>query len=99
MANPSGSRIGPQARAWKPRLTGRCHALWAVILRPCYPAELPVDCLLSPPSSAPSAGRDSLRAVSQRLGHSNPALTLKAYAHCLPNDDAQLAAGLTRLMA
>ncbi len=41
----------------------------------------------------------SLRAVSQRLGHSNPALTLKVYAHCLPSDDAQLAAGLSRMMA
>ncbi len=41
----------------------------------------------------------SLRAVSQRLGHSNPALTLKVYAHCLPSDDAQLAAGLYRMMA
>jgi integrase len=41
----------------------------------------------------------SLRAVSQRLGHSNPALTLKVYAHCLPSDDAQLAAGLARMMA
>jgi integrase len=45
-----------------------------------------------------SAGQ-SLRAVSQRLGHSNPALTLKVYAHCLPSDDAQLAAGLSRIMA
>jgi integrase len=41
----------------------------------------------------------SLRAVSQRLGHSNPALTLKVYAHCLPSDDAQLAAGLARMLA
>ncbi len=41
----------------------------------------------------------SLRAVSQRLGHSNPALTLKVYAHCLPSDDAQLAASLSRMMA
>jgi len=41
----------------------------------------------------------SLRAVSQRLGHSNPAMTLKVYAHCLPNDDAQLAAGLAQMMA
>jgi integrase len=41
----------------------------------------------------------SLRAVSQRLGHSNPALTLKVYAHCLPSDDAQLAAGIARMMA
>jgi integrase len=41
----------------------------------------------------------SLRAVSQRLGHSNPALTLKVYAHCLPSDGAKLAAGLARMMA
>jgi integrase len=40
----------------------------------------------------------SVRAVSQRLGHSNPALTLRMYAHCMPSDDAQLAAGLNRLL-
>lgn len=40
----------------------------------------------------------SVRAVSQRLGHSNPALTLRIYAHCMPSDDAQLAAGLNRLL-
>jgi integrase len=41
----------------------------------------------------------SLRAVSQRLGHSNPAMTLRVYAHCMPNDDAELANGLNRLLA
>ncbi len=41
----------------------------------------------------------SLRAVSQRLGHANPTMTLRVYAHCMPNDDAQLAEGLARLMA
>jgi integrase len=40
----------------------------------------------------------SVRAVSQRLGHSNPALTLRIYAHCMPSDDAQLAASLNRLL-
>jgi integrase len=40
----------------------------------------------------------SVRAVSQRLGHSNPALTLRVYAHCMPSDDAQLASGLNRLL-
>jgi len=39
----------------------------------------------------------SVRAVSQRLGHSNPAVTLRIYAHCMPSDDAQLAAGLNRV--
>jgi integrase len=40
----------------------------------------------------------SLRAVSQRLGHSNPALTLRVYAHCLPGDDGKLADGLSRML-
>jgi integrase len=40
----------------------------------------------------------SVRAVSQRLGHANPALTLRVYAHCMPGDDAQLAAGLNRVL-
>jgi integrase len=40
----------------------------------------------------------SVRAVSQRLGHSNPALTLRVYAHCMPSDDPQLAAALDRML-
>lgn len=40
----------------------------------------------------------SLRAVSQRLGHSNPSMTLKVYAHCLPGDDNKLADGLAKLL-
>jgi integrase len=39
----------------------------------------------------------SVRAVSQRLGHSNAALTLRVYAHCLPSDDPQLAAALNSM--
>jgi integrase len=40
----------------------------------------------------------SLRAVSQRLGHSNPAMTLRVYAHCLPGDDGKLAEGLAKML-
>lgn len=40
----------------------------------------------------------SLRAVSARLGHSDPSLTLRVYAHCLPGDDARLAAGIETLL-
>lgn len=41
----------------------------------------------------------SLKAVSQRLGHANPVMTLRVYAHTMPNDDANLADGLARMMA
>jgi integrase len=41
----------------------------------------------------------SLKAVSQRLGHANPSMTLRVYAHTMPNDDANLADGLARMMA
>ncbi len=40
----------------------------------------------------------SVRAVSQCLGHSNPALTLRVYAHCMPGDDPQLAAALDKML-
>lgn len=33
----------------------------------------------------------SLRAVADRLGHRDPALTLRVYAHCMPGDQAALA--------
>jgi integrase len=40
----------------------------------------------------------SVRAVSQRLGQSNTALTLRVYAHCMPSDDPQLAAALNKML-
>jgi integrase len=40
----------------------------------------------------------SVRAVSQRLGHANPAMTLKVYAHCMPSDDPQLAAAMNKML-
>jgi integrase len=40
----------------------------------------------------------SLRAVSQRLGHTKPAFTLNVYAHCLPGDDGKLAEGLGKML-
>lgn len=44
-----------------------------------------------------SAG-ESLKAVSQRLGHADPAMTLRVYAHCMPADDARLAGSIGRLI-
>lgn len=44
------------------------------------------------------SGGESLRAVSQMLGHANPALTLRVYAHCLPGDDEKLCAALERVI-
>jgi integrase len=33
----------------------------------------------------------SIRAVSERLGHSNPELTLRVYAHLMPGDGKETA--------
>jgi integrase len=41
---------------------------------------------------------ESIRAVSQRLGHSNPAMTLRVYTHCMPSDDPQLAVALNKML-
>jgi integrase len=41
----------------------------------------------------------SLIAVSRRLGHAKPSITLNVYGHLMPTDDAQLAAELHRMMA
>ncbi len=38
------------------------------------------------------ASGSSIKAVSRRLGHADITVTLKVYAHCLPDDDAKLAA-------
>ncbi len=62
------------------------------------PAKLRVHNLRHTVASVLLSQGQSVRAVSQRLGHSNPALTLRIYAHCMPSDDAQLATGLNRLL-
>lgn len=43
-----------------------------------------------------SAG-ESVKAVSQRLGHASAKMTLQVYAHIMPADDKRLAANLDRL--
>src|SRR5262249_27092269 len=40
----------------------------------------------------------SLKALSQRLGHANPTMTLRVYAHVLPTDDQALASRLDGLL-
>lgn len=40
----------------------------------------------------------SLKAVSKRLGHADPALTLRVCAHCLPGDDGKLATWLGEMI-
>jgi integrase len=39
------------------------------------------------------AAGHSIKAVSRRLGHADISMTLKVYAHLLPDDDAKLASG------
>ncbi len=39
------------------------------------------------------AAGHSVKAVSRRLGHADIGITLKTYAHVMPNDDGKLAAG------
>jgi integrase len=62
------------------------------------PAELRFHDLRHTVASILLSQGQSVRAVSQRLGHSNPALTLRIYAHCMPGDDPQLAAALNKML-
>ncbi|HJZ58324.1 MAG TPA: tyrosine-type recombinase/integrase [Gemmataceae bacterium] len=48
-------------------------------------------------ASALIADGASIRAVSRRLGHADISVTLKVYAHCLPDDDVKLANGAEAL--
>jgi integrase len=43
------------------------------------------------------AAGHSIKAVSRRLGHADIAITLKVYAHLMPNDDEKFAAGVETL--
>jgi integrase len=38
-------------------------------------------------------------AVSARMGHANPQITLRLYAHALPGQDAQAAEAMNRALA
>jgi integrase len=40
-----------------------------------------------------------IKAVSQRLGHSDVGITLRVYAHVLPTDDAKLAGAIQTMYA
>ena len=40
------------------------------------------------------AGGHSIKAVSRRLGHADVSMTLRVYAHVMPDDDAKLASGI-----
>ena len=40
----------------------------------------------------------SLRAVADRLGHEDPAITLRHYAHCLPSEQGIIADMASRLL-
>jgi integrase len=64
---------------------------------PIPPAMRFHDCRHTVASILLSAGQ-SLRAVSRRLGHSRPEMTLRVYAHCLPLDDERLAGEMDRVM-
>lgn len=44
-----------------------------------------------------SAGH-SIRAVSARLGHTDPAFTLRVYGHLMPGDDLRLAEGMQAIL-
>lgn len=66
--------------------------------RPPIPLRLSFHALRHSCASLLLSEGASIRAVSLRLGHTNPAFTLARYAHCMPTDDAKLAAIMARLL-
>ena len=42
--------------------------------------------------------RDSIRTVANRLGHANPSMTLRTYAHAVEAADAPIALTLSRVL-
>ena len=42
---------------------------------------------------------ESIMAVSKRLGHAQVSVTLNVYGHCLPGDDADIAANWDKRFA
>jgi integrase len=63
---------------------------------PTFPAAVRFHDLRHTHASNLLSQGQSLKAVSQRLVHANPNMTLRVYAHVMPGDDKQLAAGVER---
>ncbi len=65
---------------------------------PALPTRLRVHDLRHTVASLLLSAGHSVKAVAKRLGHANPAVTLRVYAHVMPDDDDRLAEGLGKLI-
>ena len=70
---------------------------WANSEAEPLPKEIRFHDLRHTHASCLIAAGHSIKAVSRRLGHSSIEITLRVYAHLMPNDDEKLAAGVETL--
>lgn len=72
--------------------------VWRTVVRAAKVREQPFHSLRHSHASSLLRSGTNIRAVSKRLGHADPAMTLRVYAHVLPGEDAQLATRVQGLL-
>jgi integrase len=70
-----------------------CNSFWPILQRAGLPRIRFHDLRHTHATALLSKGHP-IKAVSQRLGHSDVGITLRVYAHVLPTDDAKIAGAL-----
>jgi len=75
-----------------------CESFWPILTRANLPRIRFHDLRHTHATALLSHGLP-IKAVSQRLGHSDVGITLRVYAHVLPNDDAKLAGAVQSMYA
>jgi integrase len=65
--------------------------VWKPVIKKAGVPDQPFHSLRHSHASALLSNGESIRAVAKRLGHADPAMTLRVYAHVLPDEDGRLA--------
>jgi integrase len=94
-----GKRInaGASLRSFR-RIVRRANLALGKKREPLIPAKVRLHDLRHTHASLLLSDGHSLKAVSVRLGHANATITLAVYAHCLPDDDGKLVAGMEAML-
>lgn len=79
--------------------TNLIRYVWKPLTKSAGVAYQPFHSLRHSHASSLLRSGTNIRAVSKRLGHADPAMTLRVYAHVLPDEDAKVAAAVQSLLA
>lgn len=64
-----------------------------------FPVPMPQGWLFTAPEGGPVAYNESVKTVSERLGHTNAAMTLNIYTHLWPDSEERTRAAVDKAYA